>query len=46
MDYGDPLTADVQSGSISPVPEPATVFLLASGLAGIGYFGRKRFFRT
>jgi hypothetical protein len=41
--YGLPLTVDeVGSGSISPVPEPATILLLASGLTGLGVFGRKR----
>jgi hypothetical protein len=30
-------------GSVSPVPEPATIMLLASGLAGLGVFGRKKF---
>ena len=42
---GDPLDAQVASGSISPVPEPATILLLASGMAGLGVFGRKRFKR-
>ncbi len=30
-------------GSVSPVPEPATILLLTSGLAGLGVFGRKKF---
>jgi prepilin-type processing-associated H-X9-DG protein len=30
-------------GSVSPVPEPATIMLLASGLAGLGVFGRRKF---
>lgn len=40
--WGDPVIADVQSSSISAVPEPATLLLLGSGLAGAGYLRRKR----
>lgn len=40
--WGGPLTADVQSGSVAPVPEPATLLLLGSGVAGIFGLGRKR----
>jgi len=29
--------------TVSPVPEPATVILLISGMAGLGVFGRKKF---
>jgi len=29
--------------SAAPVPEPATILLLASGMAGLGVFGRKKF---
>lgn len=39
---GVPLSADVQSGNVNVVPEPATLLLVGSGLAGLGYFGRKR----
>jgi PEP-CTERM motif len=30
----------------TPIPEPATLFLVGSGLVGIGAWGRKRFLRT
>lgn len=42
-ELGDSLQADLVDGSISPVPEPATILLLVSGMAGLGVFGRKRF---
>ena len=31
------------SGPATPVPEPATMFLLGSGLIGVGVYARKRF---
>jgi len=40
--YGNPLSADVQSGTIAPVPEPATFILIGFGLGGIGILRRKR----
>ena len=39
---GEPLSANVQSGSISPVPEPATFILIGFGLGGIGILRRKK----
>jgi hypothetical protein len=32
----------VESGQVAPVPEPATILLMISGLFGMGVFGRKR----
>ncbi len=30
----------------SPVPEPATMFILGSGLIGVSFVGRKKFFKS
>lgn len=41
--FGNPLESIAQGGSISAVPEPATIFLVVSGLFGMGVLGRKKF---
>ncbi len=37
--------ADNLSFTVTPVPEPSSLLLLCSGLAGLGYLGRKRLSR-
>jgi hypothetical protein len=32
----------VRDGDVAPVPEPSTLLLLGSGLAALGFFGRRR----
>jgi len=38
---GNPLTADTQVGSVTAVPEPGTLLLISSGLAGVAYLRRR-----
>ena len=39
--FGFPLAASIQNGTVSVVPEPATLLLIGSGLAGIAGLRRK-----
>lgn len=40
------ITGFAGDGGLAPVPEPATLLLVASSLLGLGFTGRKRLFRT
>ncbi len=39
------ISFSTNGGAVSPVPEPATVLLLGSGLIGLAGYGRKKFFK-
>jgi hypothetical protein len=43
--YGVPHFAMLDISATKPVPEPSTMFLLGSGLLGLGVYGRKKFLK-
>jgi len=42
MYFNEGVTLSIET---SPVPEPATMILLGTGLIGLAGFGRKKFFK-
>ena len=43
--YGTALTETNVPGVPGPIPEPTTILLLGSGLSGLAWYGRKKFFK-
>ena len=42
-EWGESLSTELESGTIAAIPEPATILLLVTGMAGFGVFSRKKF---
>ena len=47
FDYDGQLIGEISvaNGTVTPVPLPATILLLASGLTGLAVFGRKKYYK-